>query len=114
MKLKSLILSIVFLHAFAFGVSWILVENPAPQKTQNYNEDFGNDALLVSLPSTNLAYPVLTLFGKSYMKGEHPDLMSEIQIDSLDYSGWNPSFYPSYKANYTNVYSLEGLKVWQP
>ncbi|AEV34136.1 hypothetical protein [Owenweeksia hongkongensis] len=115
MKLKSLFFSIVILHVFALGVAWVLVSNPVDEKTQSNYKDFGNDALLVSLPSSNLAYPVLTLFGKSYIKGEHPNLMSEIKMDSIDYSGWNPAFYqPSYQRSFIDVYSLEGLSMWKP
>lgn len=114
MKLKSLILSIVVLHVFALGVSWILVENPIPLKAQADDGDANFNTHLVALPSTNLAYPVLTLFGKSYIKGEHPNLMSEIKMDSIDYSGWNPAFYQPYQRKYTDVYSFEGLGMWKP
>ncbi len=115
MKLKSFIFSIVILHVFALGVAWVLVSNPVSEKAQNFKGDFDTNVLLVSLPSSNLAYPVLTLFGKSYINGEHPDLLSEIKMDSIDYSGWNPAFYPpSYQRNFIDVYSLEGLSMWKP
>lgn len=114
MKLRSLILSVVVLHVLALGLAWVVMESPEPKIKPAEKEIAGNNAHLVALPSSNLAYPVLTLFGKSYLKGEHPNLMSDIRMDSLDYSGWNPAFYPSFARQYTDVYSFETLSSFRP
>lgn len=114
MKLKSLIFSIVVLHVLALGLAWIVMESPEPENVHVNSADFNEGAHVVSLPSTNLAYPALALFGKSYLKGEHPDLMRDINMDSIYNSGWNPAFYHSYQRIYTDVYSLQGLSVWKP